>query len=71
MKKVIASDLGDKRILMLRNHGAAFCGESIEEAFFWLYTFMTAVRIQHVAMSSANGVENIVVPPQRVVDQVS
>ncbi len=71
MKKVIASDLADRRILLLRNHGAAFCGASIEEAFFWLETFMTAVRTQHVAMSAANGVEGLVVPPQRVVDQIS
>jgi hypothetical protein len=55
---------------VLRNHGAAFCGSTIEEAFFWLYTFMTAVRIQHIAMSSANGVENLVVPPSRITEQM-
>lgn len=70
MRGVIAKDLGKNRILMLNNHGAAFCGTTIEEAFFWLYTFMTAVKIQHVAMSSANGVENLIVPPKRITEQM-
>lgn len=70
MKKVIINDLGPRKILMLRNHGAAFCGATIEECFFWLYTFMNAVKTQHVAMSSANGVENLIIVPERVVDQI-
>lgn len=70
MKKVIVKDLGLRRILILRNHGVVFCGQSIEEAFFWLMTFMTAVDIQFHAMSAANGIENLVVPPERVLQQV-
>lgn len=70
MIKVIINDLGPRKILMLRNHGAAFCGATVEECFFWLYTFMNAVKTQHVAMSSANCVENLVIVPERVVDQI-
>lgn len=70
MRGVIAKDLGENRILMLRNHGVAICGKTIEEAFFWLYTFMVAVNIQHVAMSSANGVDNLIFPPSRIVDTI-
>ena len=33
-------------------------------------TFMTAVDIQFHAMSAANGIENLVVPPERVLQQV-
>lgn len=70
MRGVIANDLAANRILMLRNHGAAFCGKTVEEAFFWLYTFMQAVKIQHVAMSAANGTENLIYPPSRIVDHM-
>lgn len=71
MKQRIADDLGFRRILVLRNHGAVFCGNTIEEAYLWLITFMTAVKVQFMAMSAANGVENLIIPPPRVVQQVA
>lgn len=70
MKEVIKKDLASNKILVLRNHGAAFCGETIEEAFFWLYTYMNAVKTQFVAMSSAKSIENLIIPPSRCLDQV-
>jgi len=70
MRQVISKDLDQNRILILRNHGAAFCGKTIEEAFFWLYTFMTAVKIQHVAQSAASGQDNLHYPPKRILDQL-
>ena len=34
----IAKDLGvHNKVMMLRNHGAVCCGESIEEAFYYAY----------------------------------
>jgi ribulose-5-phosphate 4-epimerase/fuculose-1-phosphate aldolase len=71
MRKRIVSDLGpESKILVLRNHGVAFCGQTVEEVWFWLFTFMVAAEIQMKAMSAANGVQNLVVPPGRVLDQV-
>lgn len=70
MKQVIAKDLDKNRIMILRNHGAAFCGQTIEEAFFWLYTFMTAVKIQHIAQSASNGLDNLHYPPTRILEQL-
>lgn len=71
MKKQIASDLGQSQIMILRNHGAVFCGATLEEAYFWLITFMTAVEIQFHAMSAANGQENLTLPGPHVQEQVS
>lgn len=71
MRLQISKDLGPvNKIFILRNHGAVFCGSTIEEAFFWLMTFMTAVDIQYHALAAANGLDNIITPPRRVLDQV-
>jgi len=71
MRIKIKNDLGPKnKILILKNHGVAFCGNTIEEAWFWLITFMTAVDIQFHAMSAANGIENLNIIPDRVLKQV-
>jgi ribulose-5-phosphate 4-epimerase/fuculose-1-phosphate aldolase len=42
----IVADLGDKRILILRNHGLLTVGESIGEAFIWMSKIETACRFQ-------------------------
>lgn len=71
MRKQIVQDLGPRyKILVLRNHGAAFCGATIEEAYFWLMTFMTAVDIQLRAMSAAGGRDGLVLPEPHVLDKV-
>jgi len=45
-KPRLASDLGDKTYLMLRNHGLLTVGRSIPEAFLSMYTFENTCRIQ-------------------------
>ncbi len=70
MRKKIVNDLGQSKIMILRNHGAAFCGSSIEEVWFWAEAFMTAAEIQLKALSAANVKENIIVPPDHVLTQV-
>ena len=42
----IVSDLGDGRIMVLRNHGLLTVGETIAEAFFWMYRMETACQYQ-------------------------
>ena len=58
------------KIFILRNHGVVFCGSTIEEAYFWLMTFMTAVDIQHHALAAANGMQNVIVLEKKAMDQV-
>src|SRR5947207_1027490 len=50
----IVSDLGDKRILILRNHGLMAVGKTVGEAFVWMYRIETACRIQIDALSGGS-----------------
>jgi ribulose-5-phosphate 4-epimerase/fuculose-1-phosphate aldolase len=47
----IVGDLGDRKILILRNHGLLSVGESVGEAFVWIYRIETACRLQIDALS--------------------
>jgi len=46
-------DIGDRRVVILRNHGLLTWGETLEEAFMWLWTLQRACDIQ--VASSALG----------------
>lgn len=47
----IAKDLGvHNKVMLLRNHGAVCCGESIEEAFYYAYHLVSL----HVFPSISN-----------------
>ncbi len=48
----IANDLGDKRVLMLRNHGVIVCGRTLHEALFYAYHLERACQTQCLALSS-------------------
>jgi ribulose-5-phosphate 4-epimerase/fuculose-1-phosphate aldolase len=48
----IAGSLGDKTLMILRNHGLLTCGASVAEAFSELYHLETACQIQIAAQSS-------------------
>lgn len=47
----IVGDLGDRKILILRNHGLLSVGETVGEAFVWIYRIETACRLQIDALS--------------------
>lgn len=71
VRQKINDDLGpENKIMILRNHGVVFCGNTIEEAWFYLMTFMTAVDIQFHALSAANTIENLIIPSKETLDQV-
>ena len=50
----IVQDLGEKRILILRNHGLMTVGKTVGEAFVWMYRIETACRIQIDALSGGS-----------------
>ena len=54
--------LGDKHILVLRNHGVAVCESDIPRAFFLLWTVQRAAEIQCQALSMAG--DNVALPVQ-------
>lgn len=55
----IVGDLGDRRILMLRNHGLLTVGETMGEAFVWMYRIETACRHQIDAQTGGGPLREI------------
>src|SRR3546814_1582256 len=47
----IVRDIGNKRILILRNHGLLTVGKTMGEAFVWMYRIETACKFQIEAMA--------------------
>lgn len=50
-KARLQADLGNTRVMILRNHGLLAVGDTIGEAFFWLYTLQKACEIQVLAQA--------------------
>ncbi|MEZ5626365.1 MAG: class II aldolase/adducin family protein [Rhodocyclaceae bacterium] len=58
-KPRLVSDLGEKRFLMLRNHGLLTVGRSVAEALVAMYFFETTCMIQVRAISGGGPLRNI------------
>jgi ribulose-5-phosphate 4-epimerase/fuculose-1-phosphate aldolase len=58
-KPRLVRDLGDKRFLMLRNHGLLTVGRSVAEAFVAMYFFETSCMIQVRAMAGGGPLRRI------------
>ena len=65
---LLARDLGDKYLMVMRNHGLLACGRTAAEAFFYHYFLEMACKIQVDVLSS--GVE-MIVPEQAAIDDLS
>lgn len=50
-EKRLVADLGSHRALILRNHGLLTCGETVAEAFVYMFYLEMACKIQIAAMS--------------------
>ncbi len=64
----IVRDLGDKRALVLRNHGLLTVGRSVAEAFQTMYYLNLACEVQLAAMATG---ARLVVPPDAVAEKVA
>src|SRR4051812_11969302 len=58
-KPRLVQDLGDKNFLMLRNHGLLTVGESVGEAFLFMYVFEAACAVQIRAQGSPSGLRQV------------
>jgi len=58
-KPRLVRDLGDKRFLMLRNHGLLTVGSSIADAFLAMYLFETSCTIQVRAQAGGGALRHI------------
>ncbi|XP_049641004.1 beta-adducin [Suncus etruscus] len=52
------------KILVLRNHGVVALGDTVEEAFYKAFHLQAACEVQVSALSSAGGVENLILLEQ-------
>jgi ribulose-5-phosphate 4-epimerase/fuculose-1-phosphate aldolase len=59
-KERMLASLGDKHVLVLRNHGVAVCEASISRTFFLLWIVQRAAEIQTLALSMAG--DNVALP---------
>ncbi|OPA90342.1 class II aldolase [Pseudomonas fluorescens] len=64
----LVADLGDKSVMILRNHGLLTAGISVEHAFQQLQSLERACNIQIAAQAAGNA--ELVFPPQAVVAKV-
>lgn len=62
----LVRDLGDKRMLILRNHGTLTAGRTVGEAFVLMYRLERACRIQ---VAAAGGGEELNALPADVVEK--
>ncbi len=63
-KPRLVADLGHNNFLMLRNHGLLTVGESIPDAFLFLYLFESTCRIQVRAQAMGNDESLIPIDPR-------
>jgi len=67
-QRSLIEDIGDKKILFLRNHGVITAAESIGAAWYLMYQLLKATSIQSHASACALGdTDNLLVPSQQTV----
>ncbi len=62
----ILHDLGDKCVMLMRNHGALTSGRTIHEALFYAYHLEKACHAQCLALASGS---ELILPPQEVCEK--
>ena len=59
-KARLVADLGDRQMMVLRNHGTLTWGESVDEAFFHMYNLERACRTQILAQANGRAELNLI-----------
>jgi len=59
----LASNLGDKNVLILRTHGLLTCGQTVAQAFVRMFRLERACQVQLAAQATGS---ELVVPPREV-----
>ncbi len=70
MRELLVRDLGDKDVMILRNHGVLVTGRTVAEAFFRHHYLEMACRAQVAAMS-IGGVDRLVWPDEKIIAHAS
>ena len=64
----LGRDIGERNIMIMRNHGLLTVGRSIAEAFYYLYTVESACKVQVDVLACQQG---YVTPDAAVVDELA
>jgi ribulose-5-phosphate 4-epimerase/fuculose-1-phosphate aldolase len=64
----LVRDIGDKRLMFLRNHGLLTVGRTVGEAFYNMYYLEQACRIQ---VAATQGGLKLVVPSDKVAEHTA
>lgn len=68
----LVADLGEHRVMLMRNHGLLTIGRTPGEAFMLLYYFERAARIQlSMQAAAAGGAGPIIAPPHEVCEKAA
>jgi ribulose-5-phosphate 4-epimerase/fuculose-1-phosphate aldolase len=59
----LAASLGDRKVMILRNHGLLTCGETVGEAFMLMYYLERACKVQLQVLATG---QDIQLPPAEV-----
>ena len=62
----LVNSLGNKKVMLLHNHGSIVCGSSVQQAFYLMDVLDKACKIQVLSGSSAN-----VVPPSQKICELT
>ena len=64
----LGEDLADNWLMVMRNHGLLSVGQSVGQAFYFLYTLENACKVQVDVLASGQA---LVVPDAEVVDELA
>jgi ribulose-5-phosphate 4-epimerase/fuculose-1-phosphate aldolase len=64
----LVKDLGNKKAMILRNHGTLTCGETIQEAFLYMHFLEKACQVQCAALSCG---QKVILPPPEVCEKAA
>ena len=67
-RKRLAASLGEKMVMILRNHGLLTCGETVGEAFMHMYYLERACKVQMQVLASGRDYE---LPAAEVCEQAA
>ncbi|CAK5017149.1 unnamed protein product [Meloidogyne enterolobii] len=66
-KKSIVSDLGDKNVMILRNHGFVACGRTVEDALH--LAFHTIISCETQIRAARVGIDKLIIPSDEAVQK--
>ena len=64
----LVKDLGNNKALILRNHGTLTCGETIQEAFLYMYFLEKACQVQCAALNCG---QKVIVPHPEICEKAA